>query len=88
MPGLNLRRILGHPVSVGAVIELAVWLAVPYIVIGAVWAFIHADRVRELEVTWNKALPAGSSLVAIGQATVLWPALLLIPTSCPAAGHD
>ena len=84
----NLRRILSRPVSVAALIELAVWLAVPYVVIGATWAFIHADRVRELEVTWNKALPAGSSLVAIGQATVLWPALLLLPTSCPAAEHD
>ena len=58
------------------------WLAIPYLLIGITWAFIHADRVHDLETAWGKALPAGATLAAIGEATLLWPALLLLPTSC------
>jgi hypothetical protein len=77
-----LRRALDHPVTVAALLEFAMWLAVPYIAFGGTWAFIHADRVNELEVEWNKALPAGANIAAFGEATALWPALLLLPTSC------
>lgn len=82
-----LRRILQRPVTVAALLEFAVWLAVPYIAIGATWAFIHADRVNELEVAWSKASPVGANIAALGEATALWPALLLLPTSCRVAGQ-
>jgi hypothetical protein len=88
MPGLHLRRVLDHPVTVAALLEFAMWLAVPYITFGVTWAFIHADRVDELEVEWNKALPAGANIAAFGEATALWPALLLLPTSCTVGTHD
>jgi hypothetical protein len=83
-----LRRVLDHPVTVAALLEFAMWLAVLYIIVGVTWAFIHADRVNELEVEWNKVLPAGANVAAFGEAIALWPALLLLPTSCTVAAHD
>lgn len=77
-----LRRALGHPVTVAALLEVAMWLAVPYILVGAAWSFVHADRVRELEVEWEKAVPAGANIAAFGEATALWPALLVLPVGC------
>jgi hypothetical protein len=82
-----LRRVLDHPVTVAAVLEFAMWLAVPYIIIGVTWAFLHAGRVQELEFEWNQAVPIGADIAAFGEATALWPALLLLPTSCMVAGQ-
>lgn len=82
-----LRRVLQRPVTVAALLEFAMWLGVAYIIVGVAWAFLHADRVSELETAWDKALPAGANMAAFGEATALWPALLLLPTSCTVAGH-
>ena len=80
-----LRRALNRPVTVQALVEFAVWLAVPYIIVGLSWAFTHADKVRELEAEWNKVLPAGAELAAFGEATAVWPALFPLPPTCAAA---
>ncbi|OBJ60383.1 hypothetical protein [Mycobacterium sp. 1423905.2] len=86
MRGLQrLRSTLQRPVSVGAVLELATWLAVPYFIIGVTWAFLHAGTLQERETYWNKVLPAGADIAALGEATVLWPALLLLPAGCTGA---
>ena len=50
----RVRRELARPVSVQALIELALWLAVPYLLIGFFWAFIHPDRVHELQAEWRR----------------------------------
>ncbi|OBK43915.1 hypothetical protein A5657_05190 [Mycobacterium kubicae] len=83
MRGLQLfRSTLARPISVGAMLELTMWLAVPYIVIGIAWAFLHAGKVQERQAYWDKLLPAGADIAALGEATVLWPALLLLPGGC------
>jgi len=82
-----LRRVLDHPVSVAALLEFVMWLAIPYIIVGGAWAFIHADRVNELEAAWSKALPVGANIAAFGEAAALWPAVLLLPTACPVVGQ-
>ena len=82
----RIRRGLQHPVSVQALIELAVWLALPYLLIGFFWAFIHADRVDQLQTEWAKVLPTGSDAAAFGEAAALWPAILLLPTTCTGPG--
>jgi len=79
-----LRRVLNYRVTVEALIEAAMWLALPYVVIGLVWAFLHAEQLRELERRWETVLPAGSDVVALVQATALWPAMLLLTDACPA----
>jgi hypothetical protein len=83
----RVRRGLAHPVSVQALIELAVWLAVPYLLIGFFWAFIHVERVDALEVQWSKVSPVGADLAAFGEAAALWPAILLLPTTCTLPGQ-
>jgi hypothetical protein len=72
-----LRRLLSRKVSVEQMIEAVLWLALPYLVIGLVWSFLHADQVQLIETELLTALPAGANLVAFGEVTLLWPLLLL-----------
>ncbi|OCB18023.1 hypothetical protein [Mycobacterium intracellulare] len=37
------RRVLGRKVSIGGLIELAVWLAIPYLCIGFAWTVFHPE---------------------------------------------
>ena len=77
-----LRRVLNHPVSIEALIEAAVWLALPYITVGLVWAIVHPEPVQLLAAQLEKVLPAGADVAAFGEAAALWPALLLLPDAC------
>jgi hypothetical protein len=72
----GLRRLLSHKVSIEAMIELVMWLAIPYIVIGIAWTFVHADDVARLETRLETRMPAGSNIAAFGTTTALWPFLL------------
>ena len=77
-----LRGVLSRRVSVEAVIEAAMWLAIPYVLIGLLWAFFHAEQVRQLETVLQTRIPAGSEIVAYGQISLMWPALLVAPDVC------
>jgi hypothetical protein len=77
-----LRRVLNHPVSIETLIEAAVWLALPYITVGLVWAIVHPEPVQLLQAQLEKVLPAGADVAAFGEAAALWPALLLLPDAC------
>lgn len=77
------RRVLSHQVSVAALIEAALWLALPYLSIGLVWAFLHAGQVSQIEGRLAQVLPAGADVAAYGVTVVLWPASLQIAESCP-----
>jgi hypothetical protein len=52
------------------------WVAIPYIVVGIVWTFLHADDVARIDEQFNTRIPAGSELLAFGTTTTLWPFLL------------
>ncbi len=78
----RLRRVLNYEVTVEAVIEIAMWLAIPYLVIGLVWGFFHVEAVAQLEAQLNRVLPAGAEVGAYGLAALLWPVLLLLPPLC------
>ncbi|MGV0746344.1 hypothetical protein ABQF30_28480 [Mycolicibacterium sp. XJ870] len=80
----RVRRILSHKVSVEQLIETLLWLAIPYIVIGLVWTFLHPDQVQLIESELLTRVPAGANLVAFGQVTVLWPILLIGGEVCVA----
>jgi hypothetical protein len=77
-----LRRILSRKVSVEAMIEVAMWLAIPYLIIGIGWAFVNPDYIKQVDSQLQTRLPAGSNIVAFGSATALWPFLLLAPDVC------
>jgi hypothetical protein len=82
----SLRRFLQRGVTVGTLLEVALWFSLPYIMIGGVWATAHAERLHELEAEWSKVLPAGGDFAALGEVIGLWPVVLLVPTTCTVAG--
>lgn len=78
----KLRRVLNHEVSIEDLIETAMWLAIPYLIIGSVWAFFHVEAVEQLHDQLYKILPAGAEVASYVVAALLWPALLLLPPLC------
>jgi hypothetical protein len=79
-----LRRVLQYEVSVGAVIEMALWLAIPYLSIGFVWAVVHTDETQRIQARLENVFPAGADVAAFGLTAALWPASLQIADACPA----
>jgi hypothetical protein len=75
---------LSRTVSVEAIIEIAMWLAIPYLLIGIVWTFFNADDVARIETQLETRMPAGSDLAAFGTTTALWPLLLVGEEVCAA----
>ena len=79
-----LRRVLNFKVSIEAMIEVAMWLAIPYLTVGVGLTFFHPDLVRQIGSQLQKSLPAGADLLAFGLTTVLWPVLLFTSDICAA----
>ena len=79
-----LRRVLSHRVSVGGLTEIALWLGGAYLTIGLVWSFFHPDGVQRIETQLEQQLhlPAGTNyqLAALGEASVLWPVMSMLPS--------
>ena len=80
----RLRRVLNHEVSLGQLIEVALWLAIPYLVIGFAWAPFHTDQTQRIQARLEKVLPTGADVTAFGLTAALWPASLQIADACPA----
>jgi hypothetical protein len=80
-----LRRALSYRVSVADLTEIALWLAAGYLSIGLVWSLFHPDGVQHIQVRLEEQLqlPAGSNyqLLALGEASVLWPVMLVLPAA-------
>jgi hypothetical protein len=79
-----LRRVLRYEVSVGALIEVALWLAIPYLSIGFVWALLHADETARIQTRLESVAPSGADVAAFGLTAALWPASIQIAHACPA----
>jgi hypothetical protein len=79
-----LRRVLSRRVSVAAMIELAMWLAIPYLLIGFGWAFFDVEQVQLFETALQTRVPAGSEVLAFVQTAVMWPHLMLGAEVCVA----
>jgi hypothetical protein len=79
-----LRRVLSRRVSVDAMIEFALWMAIPYILIGLVFAFVGAEQVQLIETQLQTRLPAGSEIAAFVLTALLWPFQLVGVGVCAA----
>ena len=79
-----LRRMLSRRVSVDAMIEFALWMAIPYIVIGVVFAFFGAEQAQLIETQLQTRLPAGSEIAAFLLTALLWPFQLVGVGVCTA----
>lgn len=73
----DVRKLLSRRVSVEAMIECGLWLAIPYLLIGFGWAFFGAEQVQAIETALQSRLPAGSEIIAFVQTALMWPYLLL-----------
>ena len=80
----GVRRLLSRKVSVEAMIEAAMRLAIPYLLVGIGWTFLNADDVARIEAQLKTSIPAGSDLAAFGATTALWPFLLVGDEVCAA----
>jgi hypothetical protein len=80
----TLRRVLAREVSVAALLELAMWLAIPYLVIGIGFTFFQPQFAAAAEIRLRAELPAGANLVAFGESVLYWPLLLFAPGLCAA----
>lgn len=78
------QRVLRYEVSIGALVELALWLAIPYLFTGFVWAVLHADQTHRIQARLGNVLPAGADVAAFGLTAALWPASIQIAAACPA----
>ncbi|MFN8033708.1 MAG: hypothetical protein U0Q47_10470 [Mycobacterium sp.] len=79
---VKLRRVLNYELSIEALIEVAMWLAIPHLLIGLTWAFFHVEAVQQLHDQLDKVLPAGAEVASYVVAALLWPVLLLLPPLC------
>ena len=68
-----LRRILSYRVSVEAMIEVVMWMLVPYIAIGLAWAFFDTEQVGLLQTELDTRMLAGSEIAAYLTTAALWP---------------
>ena len=78
------RPVLSYQVSIAALIEVALWLAIPYLSIGFVWAFLHAGQVEQIKARLSEVMPASADVAAFGVTAALWPASIQIANACPA----
>jgi hypothetical protein len=76
------RSVLSRRLSVADVIELHLWLLIPYVAIGLGWAFFNVERVRHLEDLLQTLVPAGGGMVAYLLVAAFWPVFLFVPTAC------
>lgn len=77
-----LRRILATEVTVADLIEIAMWLAVPHLLIGVVFTFLQPRYVQLFESQLDPGLPAGAQLISFGESVLLWPVLVIAPQIC------
>jgi len=79
----TLRRVLSHRVSVAELAEVAVWLAGAYLTIGLMYSLVHPDGVQLIQEQLAQQLDlpggAGYELAALGEASVLWPVMTVLP---------
>ncbi|OBI84537.1 hypothetical protein, partial [Mycobacterium sp. E740] len=73
----TLRRLLSRRVSVAGMIEAAMWLSIPYLLIGLAWAFFDAEQVQLIDTAFRNRIPAGSDIGAFMLTAVFWPVNLL-----------
>ncbi len=80
----RLRRVLRYRVSVGALLEVAMSLAIPYLSLGFVWATLHTETTQRIQARLEPAFPVGADVLALGVTAAFWPASMEIADACPA----
>lgn len=66
-----LRRLVNYPITVGALLEIALVSAIPYLIVGAIVSISHGEGMQQMQVERGT-----DALVAWVASVVAWPALL------------
>lgn len=66
-----LRRMLNFPVSIGALVEIALLTAIPYLIVGAVVSGAYGEKLHQVQVEQGN-----EALVTLMASIVSWPVLL------------
>ncbi|BCO36861.1 hypothetical protein BMW24_011040 [Mycobacterium heckeshornense] len=66
-----LRRLVNYQVSLGALVEMALVCAIPYLAIGAIVAGAHGEGLRQVQVEQGH-----DALVTFVASLISWPVLL------------
>jgi hypothetical protein len=77
------QRLLNYQVSIAALVEVAFWLAIPYLCIGLAWTVMHPEQMAQIQARLEAVSPVGADVGAFGLMTALWPASLQIANACP-----
>jgi uncharacterized membrane protein len=65
------RRVLNYPVSIGALVEIALVAAIPYLIVGAVVSAAYGEGLHQGQVERGN-----DALVTLMASIVSWPVLL------------
>ena len=80
----RLRRLLERRATVGGLVEVVIWLAAGYLAVGLGWSLFHPDGVQRVQAQLERQLhmPPGANfqMAALGEASVLWPVLSVLPS--------
>jgi hypothetical protein len=66
-----LRRLVNYQVSIGALLEIALLCAIPYLAVGAIVAGAHGEGLRQVQVEQGH-----DALVTFVASLISWPVLL------------
>lgn len=78
----GILRLLDRKVSIGALIETALWSGLVYVIAGVLWLFLNPGGVERLQTQLERHYgipPASVYEVAAVASVALWPAMLLLP---------
>lgn len=65
------RRLMHYPISIGALVEVALLCAIPYLIVGAIVAGTYGEGLRQAQVEQGT-----DGLVALMASIISWPVLL------------
>ncbi|WP_231645456.1 addiction module protein [Mycolicibacterium mengxianglii] len=83
---VRVQRVLDQPLTVGALIEAVLWVALPYVVIGVIYASCHIELMGQLESAFSARFTVFADLVSLATLIGLWPMLLASSLLCGVAG--
>jgi hypothetical protein len=79
----RLRRLLARRVTIGGLAELVIWMGAGYLAVGLTWSLFHPDGVQRVQEQLEHQLQvpgANYQLAALGEASVLWPVISVLPS--------
>lgn len=67
----TVRRLVNHPVTIGALMEIALFSAIPYLIIGAIVSISHGEGMQQMQVERGT-----DALVTWVASAIAWPVVL------------